>query len=575
MSYYHGLISSRTATVVLGKAVNDGCFLIRDSQSQPGNFVLSVRYGGNVYHILIFHEAGEYFLDSSSENEGRVDRFTSLEDLVLFGMSHELRVADEEVILHEPILCDDGSTAQLLAPMNGQRRRRESSEDCDILTDLFASVFGSHCSVLVVIHSQLQFDGSTLPPGHCYLGCVVKDNLQKAFFIRVIDPSTREMVGEKKLTKHFEYDMPSDIVMTFLSEHGITCLGFRDLEERNIFVRHVDRIVQMQQERKVKVRKHSSSSPPAPDGISPTHSVKQLLKAEEFDIHNLTPEWQYLFEQAGLTLDLLNDKSILQFVLTKIYEMGGAPKQLQNFKQCKSNQEERAAAIAVDSALRHESVRASRLADELRKHSSSKDIPRALPRKFHPPTCTYSGVSTRYKELLMRRSSLSALSPLQIHCYCSHCAAGKPLVSVSGTPPHQYTLPVGWCQFLLRSQTHSLSQRFCSNWHVAFSTVPAGHVASVIRTGRLMHSVSDGSTHLSPDIKWAKRTASITPEMYHDEVERRDFKVSTAFQVFVQPGSYSIEKNDVLSEPLQQTWKAPERTYISYALLIQLHPLSK
>ena len=130
--------------------------------------------------------------------------------------------------------------------------------------------------------------------------------------------------------------------------------------------------------------------------------------------------------------------------------MGGAPKQLQNLKQCKSNQEERVAAIAMDSALRHESVRASRLADELRKHSSSKDIPRALPRKFHPPTCTYSGVSTRYKELLMQRSSLSALSPLQIHCYCSHCAAGKPLVSVSGTPPHQYTLPVGWCQFLLR-----------------------------------------------------------------------------------------------------------------------------
>ena len=39
---------------------------------------------------------------------------------MLFGMSHELRVADEEVILHEPILCDDGSTAQLLAPMNGK-----------------------------------------------------------------------------------------------------------------------------------------------------------------------------------------------------------------------------------------------------------------------------------------------------------------------------------------------------------------------------------------------------------------------------------------------------------------------
>ena len=44
MSYYHGLISSRTASIRLERASKDGCFLIRDSQSQPGNFVLSVRY---------------------------------------------------------------------------------------------------------------------------------------------------------------------------------------------------------------------------------------------------------------------------------------------------------------------------------------------------------------------------------------------------------------------------------------------------------------------------------------------------------------------------------------------------
>lgn len=34
-------------------------------------------------------------------------------------MSHELRVAGDEVLLQEPIICDDGSTALLLNPFNG------------------------------------------------------------------------------------------------------------------------------------------------------------------------------------------------------------------------------------------------------------------------------------------------------------------------------------------------------------------------------------------------------------------------------------------------------------------------
>lgn len=42
MSFYHGLISSRKANSVL-TSHGDGSFLIRDSQSQPGNFVLSAK----------------------------------------------------------------------------------------------------------------------------------------------------------------------------------------------------------------------------------------------------------------------------------------------------------------------------------------------------------------------------------------------------------------------------------------------------------------------------------------------------------------------------------------------------
>ena len=146
---------------------------------------------------------------------------------------------------------------------------------------------------------------------------------------------------------------------------------------------------------------------------------------------------------------MLEDKPTLQFILDQVYSMGGAPKKLHSRKEMTSSQEERAVAIATDSVLRQESLRASKLADELRKRSS-KDAPQPMPRKFHTPTCSTTCVSTRYKELVLRRNSLGALAPVQVHCYCSACAAGKPLVAVSGSPPHQYSLPLDWCQFVLR-----------------------------------------------------------------------------------------------------------------------------
>ena len=42
-----------------------------------------------------------------------------------------------------------------------------------------------------MVHSGLQFDGRPLEERHCYLGCVVKDNLQRGFYIRVVDPQVR------------------------------------------------------------------------------------------------------------------------------------------------------------------------------------------------------------------------------------------------------------------------------------------------------------------------------------------------------------------------------------------------
>ena len=67
-----------------------------------------------------FYKGGVYFLDSSENGKKKVDTFSSLEELVLFGMSHELRVAEEEVLLYEPVLCAGSSPST--SPVTGQFR---------------------------------------------------------------------------------------------------------------------------------------------------------------------------------------------------------------------------------------------------------------------------------------------------------------------------------------------------------------------------------------------------------------------------------------------------------------------
>jgi hypothetical protein len=40
----------------------------------------------------------------------------------------------------------------------------------------------------------------------------------------------------------------------------------------------------------------------------------------------MSPEWRYLFEQAGVTEDMLRNKSSLQFILDTVYEIGAPQK---------------------------------------------------------------------------------------------------------------------------------------------------------------------------------------------------------------------------------------------------------
>lgn len=64
---------------------------------------------------------------------------------------------------------------------------------------------------------------------------------------------------------------------------------------------------------------------------------------------------------------------------------------------------------------------------------------------------------------------------------------------------------------------------------------------------------------------------------YYDEELDQQYRVSTAFQVYIQPESYSVRVADEegSGSSLLQTnflWHAPERTYIVHALLIKMAP---
>ncbi|XP_049632381.1 tyrosine-protein kinase ABL2 [Suncus etruscus] len=91
-SWYHGPVSRSAAEYLLSSLIN-GSFLVRESESSPGQLSISLRYEGRVYHYRINTAAdGKVYVTSES-------RFSALAELV----HHHSTVADGLVTtLHYP-----------------------------------------------------------------------------------------------------------------------------------------------------------------------------------------------------------------------------------------------------------------------------------------------------------------------------------------------------------------------------------------------------------------------------------------------------------------------------------------
>lgn len=57
--WFHGHLSGKEAEKLILDRGKNGSFLVRESQSQPGDFVLSVRTDDKVTHVMIRYSVSE------------------------------------------------------------------------------------------------------------------------------------------------------------------------------------------------------------------------------------------------------------------------------------------------------------------------------------------------------------------------------------------------------------------------------------------------------------------------------------------------------------------------------------
>ncbi|NXX87031.1 GRAP protein, partial [Urocolius indicus] len=101
--WYAGRISRQLAEERLLKRKHLGAFLIRDSESAPGEFSISVNYGQHVQHFKVLRERnGKYFLWE--------EKFNSLNELVDFYRT--TTIAKKQQIF----LRDEDQTQEVLRP---------------------------------------------------------------------------------------------------------------------------------------------------------------------------------------------------------------------------------------------------------------------------------------------------------------------------------------------------------------------------------------------------------------------------------------------------------------------------
>ncbi|CAD5111986.1 DgyrCDS1240 [Dimorphilus gyrociliatus] len=137
-------------------------------------------------------------------------------------------------------------------------------------------------------------------------------------------------------------------------------------------------------------------------------------------------------------------------------------------------------------------------------------------------------------------------------CFCENCYRKDVLYKLSGEPAKSYSLPVGWCRFPLKSTTNA------ARWHVAYYGTNLSLVRRILDEGDLCGEIEELCStlnfneeknkpetdnieryFLSPSINYATNFQFSPQSEYYDASNKTRRIVQVAFEVRIQPSSYS------------------------------------
>ncbi|XP_034336317.2 neuralized-like protein 4 isoform X1 [Magallana gigas] len=153
----------------------------------------------------------------------------------------------------------------------------------------------------------------------------------------------------------------------------------------------------------------------------------------------------------------------------------------------------------------------------------------------------------------------------QMTCYCESCHKLRleDLYLRRGEPPREYSVPLGWCRYILKQRQKASSFVASDKWHVAYYGTQLEVLRKILDTGDI-HACSDqmggGSILLPQSIAFTEKSRPdssslkqiiMSPTIRYigcnefspkfkllDPRTKKTFHVRVAFQVWLKPGSY-------------------------------------
>ncbi|XP_061618811.1 actin nucleation-promoting factor WASL-like isoform X2 [Phyllopteryx taeniolatus] len=207
----------------------------------------------------------------------------------------------------------------------------------------------------------------------CGVACLIKDNPQRSYFIRVFDVKDSKMLFEQELYNNFNMNPSRPYFITFAGDSSQVGLNFASEEEAKRFRGHLAELLGKRQ-RKTEKRREPPNGPTLPMAtvdienpeISTGHRFhsnsqvnniihstfkrekkgkgkkKRLTKADigtqsnfqhighvgwdpntGFDLNNLDPELKHLFDMCGISEAQLKDKETSKVIYDFIEKKGG------------------------------------------------------------------------------------------------------------------------------------------------------------------------------------------------------------------------------------------------------------